>query len=182
LLARTTRRRRHPRRDGDRIGDRKATRRRTAWASATGAPWRSFWSETFSPRRAHEREEDEDHGCEELDSAHREKLAEARRLAAEAAGAAHAAAEEANRQAQQLASEAEQRASEAEARVKATEQIRAQPRSIAKDTAREPQRENDGLESYNKPELVELAASLGIEKRTTMSKGELVDAIAKSGA
>jgi hypothetical protein len=45
---------------------------------------------------------------------------------------------------------------------------------------RELQRENGGLESYNKSELVELAASLGIEKRTTMSKGELVDAIAKA--
>ena len=36
------------------------------------------------------------------------------------------------------------------------------------------------LESYNKPELVELAASIGIEGRTNMTKGELVDAIAKA--
>jgi hypothetical protein len=36
------------------------------------------------------------------------------------------------------------------------------------------------LESYHKPELVELAAAIGIEGRTTMTKSELVDAIAKA--
>jgi DNA repair exonuclease SbcCD ATPase subunit len=118
--------------------------------------------------------------AEELVEDATDKLAEARRLAAEAAGAARAAAEEANRHAQQLAGEAEQQASDAEARVKATEQIREQSRTTAKHAARELQREGNGLESYNKPELVELAASIGIEKRTTMTKGELVDAIAKA--
>ena len=39
---------------------------------------------------------------------------------------------------------------------------------------------NGGLQSYNKPELVELAASIGIEGRTNMTKNELVDAIAKA--
>ena len=39
---------------------------------------------------------------------------------------------------------------------------------------------NGGLESYNKPELVELAAAIGIGGRTTMTKGELVNAIAKA--
>ena len=39
---------------------------------------------------------------------------------------------------------------------------------------------NGGLESYNKPELVELAASIGVEGRTNMTKDELVAAIAKA--
>ena len=110
------------------------------------------------------------------------KLAEARQLAEEAAEAARAAAEEAHRQAQQLAEEAEQQASEAEAQVSAAEQLRERPKSIAKDTARKLEQEaaNGGLESYHKQELVELAASIGIEGRTNMTKGELVEAIAKA--
>ncbi len=110
-----------------------------------------------------------------------EKLAEARRLAQEGAEAARAAAEEAQRQAQQLAGEAEQQASDAEAQVAAAEKIRERPKATAKDTARRLDQEaNGGLESYHKPELVELAAAIGIEGRTTMTKSELVDAIAKA--
>jgi hypothetical protein len=109
-------------------------------------------------------------------------LAEARRLANEATDAARKAAEEAHRQAQQLADEAEQQATEAEARVSAAEQIREHSEATAKDTARALQRDarNGGLESFNKPELVELAAGIGIEGRTNMTKAELVDAIAKA--
>ncbi|MGH3083691.1 MAG: Rho termination factor N-terminal domain-containing protein [Gaiellaceae bacterium] len=33
------------------------------------------------------------------------------------------------------------------------------------------------MKSYNKPELVDLAASIGIKRRTNMTKGELIDAI-----
>jgi hypothetical protein len=36
------------------------------------------------------------------------------------------------------------------------------------------------LEAYHKPQLVELAASIGIEGRTNMTKSELVEAIAKA--
>jgi Rho termination factor, N-terminal domain len=110
------------------------------------------------------------------------KLADARRLAEEAAEAARAAAEEAHRQAKQLADEAEQQASDAEARVAAAEQLREQPKATAKDTARRLERgtTNGDLESYNKPELMELAASIGIEGRTNMTKGELVGAITKA--
>jgi colicin import membrane protein len=110
------------------------------------------------------------------------KLAEARQLAEEAAEAARAAAEEAQRQAKQLADEAEQHAGDAEAQVTAAEQLREQARATAKDTARRLERgtTNGDLESYNKPELMELAASIGIEGRTNMSKGELVEAIAKA--
>lgn len=120
--------------------------------------------------------------AEELVEDATEKLAEARRLADEAAEAARAAAEEANRQAQRLAVEADQQASEAEARVKATEQLRENSVLTAKHTARELNRDttNGGLRSYNKPELVDLAASIGIEGRTRMTKGELVEAITKA--
>ena len=81
-----------------------------------------------------------------------------------------------------LAAEAEQQASEADQRVKATEQIREQSVATAKETARELERDstNGGLDTYNKPELVELAATLDIEGRATMTKAELVDAIAKA--
>ena len=117
--------------------------------------------------------------AEELVEDATEKLAEARRLADEAAEVASAAAEEANRQAQQLAVEAHQRASEAAARAKAAEQLRERSAANPRRTARglDPEPTNGGLESYNKPDLVELAASIGIEKRTKMTKAELVEAI-----
>jgi hypothetical protein len=117
--------------------------------------------------------------AEELVEDATEKLAEARRLADEAAEAARAAAEEANRQAEQIAGEAEQQASDAEERVNVAEQLRGHAAATAKRTARELSGDltNGGLESYNKPELVELAASIGIKGRTNMTKGELVRAI-----
>jgi hypothetical protein len=120
--------------------------------------------------------------AEELVEDATEKLAEARRLADEAASAARTAAEETNRRAQQLAGEAEQQARDAEAQVKATERLREESTAPAKQTARRLQREseNGGLESYSKAALVELAASIGIEGRTNMTKPELVDAIAKT--
>ena len=120
--------------------------------------------------------------AEELVEDATEALAEARGLADEAVEAARSAAEEANRQAQQLANDAEHQASDAEARVKATEQIRERSVTTAKHTARELNRDttNGGLKSYNKPELVELAASIGVKRRTSMTKGELVDAITRS--
>ena len=89
-------------------------------------------------------------------------MAEAARLAEEAAEAA----EEAQRQSKQLADEAQQQASDARARA---EELSEQPTATA-----------NGLESYTKPQLVELAASIGVEGRTTMTKHELVEAIAKA--
>jgi colicin import membrane protein len=110
-----------------------------------------------------------------------EKLAAARRLAEEATETARTAAEEAHQQAQQLAGEAEQHATEAEARVTEAEQLRGRSEATAKHTARELDRApTNGLESYRKPELIELAASIGIEGRTNMTKGELIDAIANA--
>ena len=120
--------------------------------------------------------------AEELVEDATEQLAEARRLADEAAKAARAAAFEAHRQAQQLADEADQQASYADAQVKETEQLRERSADTAKHTAREVTKSspNGGLESQSKAELVELAAGIGIEGRTTMTKSELVDAIAKT--
>jgi len=120
--------------------------------------------------------------AEELVEDATERLAEARRLADEAVQAARAAAEEANRQAQELARDAEQQASEAEARVRATEQVRTNSLATARQTARQLDQEttNGGLKSYSKPELVELAASMDIPKRTSMTKDELVRAIARA--
>ena len=111
-----------------------------------------------------------------------EKLAEARRLADEGAEYARAAAEQARREAQQLADEAEQQAGDADARIQAAERVREHTKASAKHTARRLQARpgNGDLGSYNKPELVELAAGIGIEGRTNMTKGELVDAIAKA--
>jgi DNA repair exonuclease SbcCD ATPase subunit len=119
---------------------------------------------------------------EELIAEATEKLATARQLANEATEAARAAAGEAQHRAEQLANEAEQQASDAEARITAAEQIRKHSEATTEETARELQRDptNGGLELYDKPELVELAASIGIEEWTTMTKTELVEAIAKA--
>jgi colicin import membrane protein len=117
--------------------------------------------------------------AEELVEDATEARAEAKRLADEAVEAARSAAEEASREAQELAVEAEQRATDAEARVEATEQLREDLVAAAKQTVRELNRNprNGGLKSYNKPELLELAASIGVEGRTNMTKGELVKVI-----
>jgi hypothetical protein len=81
-----------------------------------------------------------------------------------------------------LADEAEEQAGDAQERIEAAERLREQSETAAKTTARDLERmpSNGGLESYNKPELVELASSIGIEGRTNMTKAELVDAIAKA--
>ena len=129
----------------------------------------------------HEAEASQRH-ADELVADATEKLAEARRLADEATEAARAAAEEAHRQAQQLADEAEQHATEADARIAEAEHLRERSEATAKHTVRELDRNptNGGLESYKKPELIALAATVGVEGRTNMTKDELIDAIAKA--
>ena len=66
--------------------------------------------------------------------------------------------------------------------MKAAEDLRERAAATAKDTARELDREttNGGLDAYKKPELVELAASIGIEQRSNMTKSELVVAITRA--
>jgi hypothetical protein len=66
--------------------------------------------------------------------------------------------------------------------VKEADNLRERAAATAKHTARELDRQttDGGLDAYKKPELVELAASVGIERRTNMTKGELVDAITKA--
>ena len=115
---------------------------------------------------------------EELVEEATQALAEARRLADEAAEAARTAAEEAGRQAQRLEAEAKQQASEAEARIDAAEELRERAASTAKQAAQRLEQEGtNGLDAFKKPELVELASTIGIEGRTEMTKDELVDAI-----
>ena len=119
--------------------------------------------------------------AEELVEDATEALAESRRLADEAAEAARAAAEEAGRQAEQLRNEARQQANDAQSRVKEAEKLRDRAAATAKATARELDRDTpDGLDAYRKPELVELAESIGIERGSSMTKDELVDAITKA--
>ena len=120
--------------------------------------------------------------AEELVEEATEALAEARRLADEAAEAARAAAEEAKRQAQQLANEADSRHVTQRDASKQPRKYASTPWRAAKQTARQLNRDttNGGLKSYKKPELVELAASVGIKQRTSMTKGELVDALTKA--
>jgi colicin import membrane protein len=110
------------------------------------------------------------------------RLAEARRLADESTEAARAAADEAHRQAQQLVDEAEQQANDADAQAAAAEEVRERSKTTAKRTVRELEGDltNGSLESYNKTELLDLAATIDIEGRTQMTKAELVDAIAKA--
>ena len=135
--------------------------------------------ETESARRD---AEDSQHRAEECVEDAREKLAEAKRLADEAAQAARAAAEKATRHAQQLSSEAEQQAEDAEARVAAAEQIQTRSEATVMKTARDLEREsaNGDLDSYNKQELIELAASMSIAGRSHMTKPELVKAIRRT--
>jgi colicin import membrane protein len=128
----------------------------------------------------HEAEEAQER-ADELIAEATEKLAEARQLAGEATEAARAAAEEAHRQARELADEAEQQAGQADAQIEAAERLRERSEARAKSTTQELKRAANGnLESYNKPELLDLASSIGIEGRTNMTKAELVDAIGKA--
>jgi colicin import membrane protein len=105
--------------------------------------------------------------AQDLVDAARERLAEARELADEATRAARAAAEEAHRQAQQLAEDAEQQARAADQQVAVARRLGGRP-------------VNGDLESHSKAELLELAAAMDLEGRTTLTKAELVSAIKRA--
>ena len=94
-------------------------------------------------------------------------------LADEATQAARAAAEEAHRQAQQLAADAEQQAKDADQRVAAAEQAGKCAEATAKDTAQRlrSRQVNGDLDSHTKAELLDLAAAIDIEGRTTHDQG-----------
>jgi colicin import membrane protein len=111
--------------------------------------------------------EEKQQRAEDLEAEARERFAEAQQLADEAVQAARAIAEDAHRQAQQLVEDAEQQANSADELVAAAAQVRVET--------------TDGdLESQSKAELLDLAASMEIEGRTTMSKAELISAITKA--
>ena len=68
-----------------------------------------------------------------------------------------------------------------ETQVSQAEQLREDSEATAREAAGKLRRGTNGdLKSYNKPELVELAAGIGIEGRTAMTKDELVKAITKA--
>jgi colicin import membrane protein len=118
----------------------------------------------------------------ELVAEARERLVEAREVADEATQAARAAAEEAHRQAQQLAADAEQQAKDADQRVAAAERVGKVTAATAEDTAQrlDARQINGDLESHTKAELLDLAAAIDIEGRTTLTKAELVSAIKRA--
>ena len=127
---------------------------------------------------AHREAEEARQEAEQLVADASDKLAEAGRLADEAAGAARATAEEAQRQAQELTHQAERQGHAADAKVRATEELRDHLVTTAKQTARALNRETtNGLSTYSKAELVDLAAELGIRGRSNMTKKELVAAL-----
>ena len=109
-----------------------------------------------------------------------EKLAEAKRLADEAAGAARAAAEEAATHRRWLAKRSNKPAalSARQGDRAATPPVTGNHRHRSQARARLRQRRTWAPTAN--PELIELAAGRRIEKRTTMTKRELVDAIAKA--
>lgn len=110
------------------------------------------------------------------------RLHEARQLAQEAREAAVAVAEEAQLTAQRLQADANAQLREAEARVSEAEGVGYQATVAAERTARDLQSDEFDLDldSQTKAELLDLAAAMQIDGRTTMSKAELVTAIAKN--
>jgi colicin import membrane protein len=112
-------------------------------------------------------------------------LEEAQRVADEAREAAVAAADEAHRAAQRLQADVSEQVKNADARVTAANRVGQQTTVTAERIARELQTDklDSDLDSLTKAELLDLAAAIDIDGRTTMSKTELVTAIAKtSGA
>lgn len=110
------------------------------------------------------------------------QLHEARQLAQEAREAAVAVAEEAQLTAQRLQADANAQLRDAEARVTEAEGVGYQAAVAAKRTARGLQSDklDLDLDSQTKAELLDLAAAMQIDGRTTMTKDELVTAIAKN--
>ena len=127
---------------------------------------------------AHREAEEARQDAEELVADASDKLAEAALLSDEAARAARATAEEAQRQAEELTSQADRQTNEADEKVKTTEELRDQLVRTAKETARALNRDaTNGLSSYSKAELVDLAAGFRIRGRSSMTKDELVAAL-----
>lgn len=167
-----------------RAADEQVERERAAARAKADEQLQKVQSETADETQQAQRDaEAAQERAEELVAEATHRLAEARQLADEAREVARAAAEEAHRQAQQLAESAEQEARQTDAKVEAAERIRDDARGTAQDTARQLGRDDrfDGdLNSLNKPELLDLAATIDIEGRTNLTKAELVTAINKA--
>ncbi|HCB07698.1 MAG TPA: hypothetical protein PLZ93_09285 [Nocardioides sp.] len=114
---------------------------------------------------------------ERLEAA-REKLEEARRLAEEAMRATKEAADEAYRQAQQVAADAEADARAADQRLAEAEGVRNEAAERQGDVAQHLNGSGPGgLGAMNKQQLLDLAATRGLEGRSTMTKAQLVKAL-----
>jgi colicin import membrane protein len=110
------------------------------------------------------------------------QLAEARSVAAEAERAAREKAEEARSEAERLAGDAEQRAKEADERIAEARRMSEQSAVEAKETTARVREvaTNGDLKDRTKDELLDLAAAMDIEGRSSMTKAELVSAISRS--
>jgi hypothetical protein len=117
-------------------------------------------------------------------AAARERLAEARELADEAAEAARAAADEAHRRARAMTDQAESQARAAEERAAEADRARGavgdQAAELVHDAEAAPAL--DDIADKTKPELLDLAASLDIEGRSSMSKADLVQAVRRASS
>jgi len=151
-----------------RAADEQVERERAAAQSEADEELEAAQAQTNGELEAAKRDaESAERRAKALQAESRERLAEARQLSDEAVQAARAVAEEANRQAQQLVEDAEQQAQSADEKVPVAAQVRVEAT-------------NGNLESHSKAELLDLAASMGIEGRTNMSKAELISAITKA--
>jgi hypothetical protein len=117
-------------------------------------------------------------------AAAQEQLAQARELADEAAEAARSAAEEAHRRARAMTERAEAQSRAAEARAAEADQARG---SVTDETAAFVRRTEeapvvDDLSDKTKPELLDLAASLDLDGRSSLTKDELVTAIRRASS
>jgi hypothetical protein len=115
-------------------------------------------------------------------AAAQEQLAQARELADDAAEAARSAAEEAHRRARAMTEQAEAQSRAAEARAAEADQARgsvtAETAAFVRTTEEAPAMED--LSDKTKPELLDLAASLDVDGRSTLTKDELVKAIRRA--
>lgn len=112
------------------------------------------------------------------------RLAEARRLAEEAAAAAQEAADAAHAEAERLADDAGRHAEQAEEQLRSTEQLQQEVTREAAQTVRaaEGRDEVADLSEHTRAELLELAAALDVDGRSSMRKAELVRAVKKATA
>ncbi|HMN98499.1 MAG TPA: Rho termination factor N-terminal domain-containing protein [Miltoncostaeaceae bacterium] len=164
------------------------TRQRVADARAEAEADAARRVDEVAARNEAEREQAAQRAREARDAADeemraaQEQLAAARALADEAAEAARAAADDAHRRARAMSDQADATARAAEARAAeadgARDAVRDEAAGLVGDADSAPALED--IAGKTKPELVDLAASLGIDGRSGMTKDELVQAVRRA--